>query len=276
MTPSVGRRPRPVVWTSVIVPLVLLASLMGLFHPAPYADETRNWALQAKGQDVGNLIAVVVLLAAALRHHRRASARAASIWLGAMLYLIYAYMVYGFAVHLNALFLVYVAILGVCSWGVIVTVPGLGGDTVLPSRGRRSFPAVTLIAIGVVFALLWLSDLVPALLSGTVPATLQEAGLMVNPVHVIDLSVVLPALVVAGVATLQGRHHGLFWAAPWLCFSALMGASIVAAMGWMAAAGFPSVLAPALMVSVVVLVSLAALAWLLGSKPSSSESMSLA
>ena len=34
-----------------------------------------------------------------------------TIWLGTLLYLIYAYLVYAMAVHLNALFLVYVAVL---------------------------------------------------------------------------------------------------------------------------------------------------------------------
>ena len=66
-------------------------------------------------------------------------------------------------------------------------------------------------------------------------------------------------LFLAGVAALQGRRHGLFWLAPWLAFSVLMGASIVAAMLLIAAAGYPGTLPPTLMVSIVVAASAVAL-----------------
>ena len=107
--------------------------------------------------------------------------------------------------------------------------------------------------------MLWLSELVPALLSGTPPASLVEAGLTVNPIHVIDLSMVLPGFVIAGAAALSGRRHGLFWTAPWLCFSALMGASIFAGMILMTLSGFPNTLPPAAMVTVILVASTVAL-----------------
>ena len=44
-----------------------------------------------------------------------------------------------------------------------------------------------------------------------------------NPIHVIDLSIVLPGFIVAGVAALGRRGHGPSWLAPWLVFSALFG-----------------------------------------------------
>lgn len=99
----------------------------------------------------------------------------------------------------------------------------------------------------------------PALVAGQVPASLQEAGLWVNPIHVIDLAVVLPAFILTGVAAFNGRRHGLFWLAPWLTFSALMGANIVAAMLQIGFAGFPTTLAPTVMVALVVVVSAVAL-----------------
>ena len=129
---------------------------------------------------------------------------------------------------------------------------------------KRRLAAWTLIATGVLFGLLWLSELVPALASGQVPASLQEAGLVVNPIHAMDLSVVLPAFIVAGVAALRGRGHGLFWLAPWLAFSVLMGASIVAAMLLIAGTGAADAVPPMVMVSVVVAASALALARYLG------------
>lgn len=57
-----------------------------------------------------------------------------------------------------------------------------------------------------------------------------------------------------GVAALQSREHGLFWLAPWLVFSALMGSSIVAAMVLMMMRGAANAAPATVMVSLVVVV----------------------
>ncbi|MBB1508303.1 hypothetical protein [Tessaracoccus sp. MC1756] len=245
-------------WSLPIAVLVTMASVVGLMVPAVYAQETANWTLQAKGQDIGNLIAVVVLLLSA-REYRRGSTRAGLVWLGTVLYLIYAYVVYAMAVHFNGLFLVYVAVLGLCVYAVVYSIDGLRGhDIAFPDGGRR-LAAWTLLGTGVLFAVLWLSELIPALVFGQVPGSLVEAGLWVNPIHVIDLAMVLPAFIIAGALAPRGRRSGLFWLAPWLAFSVLMGTSIVAAMLLIATAGFDGTLPPTVMVSVVVILSAVAL-----------------
>ena len=251
--------PRPVlVWSGVISLLVIVSSVAGLADPRVYAQETENWALQAKGQDVGNLLALVVLLAAAV-WHRKGSRRAGLVWLGTLLYLIYAFVVYAMAVHLNYLFLVYVAVMGLAAWAVIFNVMPVRGRALPYPQGRPlTVAAWVIIGIGVLFAGLWLSELVPALVSGMVPASLTDAGLWVNPIHVIDLALVLPGFILAGVAALQRREHGLFWLAPWLVFSALMVSSIIAAMVLMLMVGASSPLPAMGMVSLVVVASLLA------------------
>jgi hypothetical protein len=245
-------------WSVALSVLVLLSSVAGLLDPRVYAQETENWTIQARGQDLGNLLAVLVLLVSAVKW-RNGSRRAGLVWLGVLLYLVYAFVVYAMAVHLNYLFLVYVAVLGLSAWGVIFHVSDLRARTTAYPIGRpRTVAAWVLGVTGVAFATLWLSELVPALLTDSVPASLTEAGLIVNPIHVIDLSVVLPGFVISGVAALQGRDHGLFWLAPWLVFSVLMGTSIVATMVLLVSAGTGEALVPTVMVSVIVLASLVA------------------
>jgi len=245
-------------WSGVISLLVVVASVAGLVDPVVYGQETQNWAIQAKGQDVGNLLAVVVLLVAAIGY-TKGSQRAGLVWLGALLYLVYAFVVYAVAVHLNQLFLLYVAVLGLSAWAMIFHVNGVRGGDVQYSRGRSLVVAAwVIIGIGALFAGLWLSELVPALLLGTVPASLIEAGLWVNPIHVIDLSMVLPGFIVAGVAALGRRQHGLFWLAPWLVFAALMGSSIIAAMLLMITAGAATSTPAIVIVLIVVAASLLA------------------
>jgi hypothetical protein len=243
-------------WSLPIAALAAGASLAGLLDPAVYAEETTNWATQAKGQDVGNLVAAVTIVVAAWRHHR-GSHVAALVWLGTLFYFVYAYLVYAMAVHFNYLFLVYVAVLGLSVWALLLTAGQLHRRGVVVASGRR-LAGWTLVAVGVLFALLWLGELVPALLAGEVPQSVEEAGLWVNPIHVIDLAVVLPGFVASGVLALRGDPGGVFFAGPWLVFSVLMGGSIVAAMVLMTVEGSAGTVPPMVMVSVVVLASLVA------------------
>lgn len=253
-------------WTVAISALVTVASVLGLIDDGVYGKETENWASQARGQDIGNLLAVATLCISGYGHHR-GSHRAGLVWLGTLLYLVYAYTVYSMAVHLNQLFLVYVAALGSSAYAVMLTVPGLRVENEEFSQpAARAFAGYTSIAIGVLFGALWLSELIPATLSGEVPQSVQDAGLWVNPIHVIDLAVLLPAFVIVGYLTLRRDPAGAFFVAPLLTFSVLMGASIVAAMVLMTAAGFDDTLPPLVMVSLVVVLSaLAAWQYLAGS-----------
>src|SRR5690606_14556253 len=142
----------PVIWTGVIALLVVTCSTAGLVDPRVYAQETQNWALQGQGQDIGNLLAVVALVVTAVRY-RSGSARAGLLWLGTLLYLIYAFTVYAMAVHLNYLFLLYVAVLGLSSWAVLNHVGQVrSGAFTFPGGRPRTVAAWTLIATGVLFA----------------------------------------------------------------------------------------------------------------------------
>lgn len=247
-------------WSLVISGLVLAASILGLTASGIYGQETKNWALQAKGQDVGNLISVVALVWSAYRY-RRGSYRAGLVWVGTLFYLVYAYTVYAVAVHFNQLFLVYVAVLGLSIWTALLSANEIRSQAEAPVRAAsRKLAGYTLISVGALFALLWLGELVPALLDGRVPQSVIDAGLWVNPIHVIDLAVVLPGFMLAGYWALKRKEAGLFLAGPWLVFSVLMGTSIVAATVLMTLEGFENTLPPMVMVSIVVAASLVA-AW---------------
>ena len=104
-------------WSLPIAALATVASVLGLVDPGVYAEETTNWATQAQGQDLGNLLAAVTLLVAAVAHVRGSHA-AGLVWLGTLFYFVYAYLVYAMAVHFNYLFLVYVAVLGLSVWAL--------------------------------------------------------------------------------------------------------------------------------------------------------------
>ncbi len=240
----------------LIVGFTVATSLIGLVTEVPYAQETADWATQARGQDVGNLVAATALAVAAVGAWR-GSLRARQVWAGCLLYLVYAFAVYAVAVHFGPLFLPYVAVLGLSAYALLFgLVPAPGA--VLVASGARGWGAWTLIAVAVLFTLLWLSEIVPALTRGVMPAGLVSAGLASNPVWVLDLALVLPGMAITGLGALRQRPASLLLLAPWLTFTALMGASIVAALLLAAVAAGPA-LVPLVMVGLVTLASTGAL-----------------
>jgi hypothetical protein len=162
---------------------------------------------------------------------------------GALVYALYSFVLYAFSMHHNALFFLYAAGLGLSFFGTWSVLGALGGADVrswfserTPRRAAGWFLAV---ASGV-FALLWLSEEVPALMNGTVPKSIGEAGLITNPVHVLDLAIVLPAMLVAGVSLARGRTLG-FWLGPvLLAFGVVLDVALVAMVVSMRFQGVPS------------------------------------
>lgn len=218
--------------SSLALALLLAAmSLVAIVHPALYRHETPSYAAQALGQDWADLLVGAPWLVVAARTARRGSRRGQLLLGGGLAYALYEFLIYAFAVHFNGLFLVYCAGLGLSVLALVTMLAHLTREDVrswfvtgAPLRG----PAAFLFALGVMFAFAWLSEVVPALVRGTVPASILEAGLLTNPVHVIDLSLLLPAHFAAGVLAFR-RHAAAYALAPvLLAFDVLMSLSIAA------------------------------------------------
>lgn len=242
-------------WLSVLLAvLAFIGSLIGIvFEDAVYGQETPNWAAQAVGQDVANLIAFPVLVLLALAA-RRGSLRAYLAWAGLVAYSVYTYAIYAFTVHFGPLFLLWVVVLGLSIYTLI------GGVTRLdPARVRASFrgqapvrsTAGLLIAIGVLFGALWLSEIIPATLAGTIPPALADTGLVANPVHVLDLAVLLPAAVLAGVLVAKRRALGYLLAPVVLMATVVLAVGIVSLMAVLATRGLEST--PAIAAAIAIL-----------------------
>jgi hypothetical protein len=198
-------------WLSApIVALGIPGSLAGIFVDRIYAHETTNWETQATGQDIANL---VVLGALAVLAHiaARGSATALLAWAGTVVCTAYTYVIYAFAVHFGPLFLLYVAVLGLAVWALI----GFFA-TVDPERVRAAYDAgqptrfvsTFLVVVAGAFALLWLGQDLPAMLSGEPSRELRDTGLPTNPVHVLDLAFFLPTTLVAGILLRRGAAWG--------------------------------------------------------------------
>lgn len=244
--PDVNVQQRAPIWLSLSLPIAFLAiagSTLGiLFEDSIYSKETANWAAQSVGQDIANLIAFPALLVFAMAA-RRGSLRAYLGWLGLLVYSAYTYTIYAFDAHFGPLFLLWVAVFGLSVYALI------GGTAALdPALVKRRFTAAVpirltsrlLIGIGLVFYLLWLSEIVPPMVAGTTPEAVREAGLFTNPVHVLDLALFLPAAVAAGVLLARWQPWGFVLAPVVLVAMVFLGVGIASLMIITAARGLDS------------------------------------
>lgn len=223
--------------------VVGVASLAGLLLPRLYAHEHPTWAAQGLGQDAVTLALVVPLLVAATRRARAGSVAAQLVWAGCLVYLAYSYALYALFVHFGPAFPLYVAALGLSCYLLV-------GWMLYAQRTdlARAFPEHTpvrlaggvLVGLGLVFYGLWSREVVQALLSGRAPASATAIGFPVNPIHVLDMALLLPGLVLAGLALLRRRPLGYLMAAPLLVALTLLGVAILAMAVVMHQRGFPA------------------------------------
>ena len=222
---------RPWLWLSVAAAiLAILGSVTSLAVHGIYAGLTSAFLPQAIAQDVANLAiaspALLVTVALALR----GSLRAYLVWLGVLAFTVYNYVIYTFSVPFGPLFLLWVAVLGMCLFSLIGGVVAVDHVAVQQSfTNRRAVVVVawSLIVIAALFCLLWLSEDVPALLAGAVPRSVRDMALPTNPVHVLDLAFFLPAVVISAVQLLRRRPLGFTAAPAFLVFLILTGAPIL-------------------------------------------------
>ncbi|HSU70213.1 MAG TPA: hypothetical protein VLI70_02060 [Micrococcaceae bacterium] len=150
---------------------------------------------------VAPLTLVLVLLAV------RGSRRSWFSLLGVLAFTAYNYAIYAFSIHFGPLFLLWVAVLGLSGFALAGCLAALifapGGERVPDNAGRLA--GSFLVAAAVVFAALWLSEILPDLVNGRPSTSAARWNIPTNPVHVLDLSFFLPAVCASGL--LLFRRH---------------------------------------------------------------------
>jgi hypothetical protein len=209
-------------WLSIVAALLaVMGSVIALSVPRIYADLTPAFLPQALAQDIANLTvaspAWLILVALAFRR----SLRAYLLWLGVLTFTVYNYVIYTFSIPFGPLFLLWVAVLGLCIYALIGGITAIDHAAVarcFTSRRAVSVIAWALIVIAVLFGLLWLSEDVPALLAGSPPQSLTDMALPTNPVHILDLGFFLPAVIATGVLLLKRKPLAYTLAPAFLVF----------------------------------------------------------
>ncbi len=175
----------------------------GLFHPGVYRDNaftTPGWW----GTDIATLF---IALPAALVVAWRCTLRSEFITLGLLAYLFYNAAFYAFGARLNDLFLLYVATMSVSLLGLILAIHRArfeGCHATFPQRFCGGF----LILVGVGLAAVEIGQSAGFVLTGNLPNVVTNTAHPTHVVAALDLVLVVPFLVLAGVLLLKRNAWG--------------------------------------------------------------------
>ena len=233
-TESEVRLGRLWLWLSSTAALLAAAgSVVGLAAAdRVYGQETDTLADQAAAQDVVGLTIVAPLLGVLGVGAARGSLRAYLGWSGCLAFTAYNYAIYTVSIQFGPLFLVWVAVLGLSVFALVGGLSTLPAATVKTRFAARALmlPAWFVIAVGGLFALLWLSEIVPDLLAGDPSRSATDWDVPTNPVHILDLALFLPAVVTSGVLLLRRHPFGY--------------ATVVGQLAWLALTCLPILVTP--------------------------------
>lgn len=178
-----------------------------------YGNETRVLFDAAIAQDVVTAAVAAPLIVLLARPAMAGSVRAHLAGLGATAFLAYNYVIYCFSISFGPLFLLWTAVLGLSVYALGAGIIGATHLDVHRVVRPTRLAAWVLMGVAVLFAGLWLAEIVPDSLEGGPSTSAAEWRVPTNPVHVLDLAFLLPAAFVAGLK-LRAKSIGALIAAP--------------------------------------------------------------
>lgn len=227
--------------TALIALIGIPVHLAGILNLGLYRDPALVIP-QNRATDVVTLGLGIPLLIASALATARGSRLGRILWLAALGFLLYDYGMYALAVRWQPLFLAYLALFGLSLYGTIIgftrTDPVLinpGPETQLPRKSVAAY----LFGVALVVGAVWLSEEIGATARGATPKSVLEFESPTNIVHVFDLGIVLPAMVIAGVMLLRRRPWGFVLSGVLLVKAATIGLWVLLMMWFMAGAGYP-------------------------------------
>jgi hypothetical protein len=215
-------------WSSALVAVAAVTAGIGAFHPDVFRDPA--WTTgNAQGTELVILLVALPTVVISMMLAARGSLRARITWLGALSYILYNSAFFAYGIHFNSLFLLYAATLSLAVWSIVALLRATAVRSLrahvaphAPVRVLASYLAVST----ALFALVWLKDVVPAILGNRAPAGLTDTGMITNPVQMTDFAFAFPLTVLAAVWLWQRRAWGYVLAGMYLVYGVIEAISV--------------------------------------------------
>lgn len=203
---------RSSMWSAVVAALMLVQPLLGLAFQNQYRDVA--WIKTAWfGNDWVTLVVAAPALIAGLILARRGSVRGLLLSLGMLGYAVYNGMYYMFAAALNAFLPLYVTMLVLAAIALILALSRLDAAALAARFGPKTPVRIVggyLVFVGAGLALVWLVMWAAHIFAGQPTPIEPEAFKMVAA---IDLSIIVPALLLGGALLWRRKTWGYILAA---------------------------------------------------------------
>lgn len=235
----------------LIAVLALFAAGIGLFYPDTgssfsfmtvrgepvqiwgqgwYRYDTPIGALSFKAGDLITLFLAIPALIISFVLYRQGSLRGGLLLTGALAYFLYTYMSLGFGATYNNLFLVYILIFSASLFGLILALTSFDVKA-LPAHFTERLPhrgiGIFLVISGIILSLIWIVlSIIPALLQSKAPPEAYFYTTFMT--GIVDIGIVAPALLIAGVLILRRAPLGYLLASTMLVFTSILGPSLTA------------------------------------------------
>lgn len=196
----------------------------GIYGHDPVLNAAGN-----RGTDAGTLLIALPLLVISIFLYRRGSLTGGLLLASILSYFLYNGATMAFGVAYNSLVFVYAAAFSASLFAFILACtaidPTCVAEHVSPAMPRRGIAAFLIFA-GIATAGIWLSDMLPAMQKGSVPATLASYTTIFT--YAFDLAVITPATVLTGVLLLRRVPLGYLLAPILLILCTLVGVVVIA------------------------------------------------
>jgi hypothetical protein len=194
----------------VIAALVIIASFGGLFLQRLYRDNdfiARLW----QGNDAVTLFVAAPMLLFSMFLTKRGSLRALLVWFGVLSFTLYNYAFYLFAAAFNWFFWIYVAIFSLTIFALIFGFSSIDAEAIkkqfssrTPLRGISIFIA----AFSCLMGGMWIIRSLSFFTTGEVPQDIVQTGHPTGVVYALDLSLVVPWMLLSAVWLWQRKAWG--------------------------------------------------------------------
>jgi hypothetical protein len=224
-----------------IAVLMVIASVAGLLIDGLYTDGA--WAREAlRGGDLTTLAVAVPILIGSLVFARRGSQVAQAVWLGALAYSVYNYAYFVFGAEFNDIFVLHIALFSLSIITLVLAVANVDVDAIAARfrrvRGTRWIGGF-LAVVGAVLGGIWVFLAIRFAVTGELMADLPADGM--HLVFAIDTSLLVPALLVAGILLWRRTAHGYVFGTAMAVMGAMYQVNLLMAGLFQANANVPGV-----------------------------------
>lgn len=233
----------PYLLSITIAVFATFASAGGLLLNGLYRDNlfvTSAW----KGNDVVTLLLAVPLLVMAMIYSKQGSLKAQLVWMGALDYMLYNYAFYLFGAAFNWFFLLYVTLLGLSIFALIFGLIHLDLKGIIGKPHERmpvGWIAAYMLFVAMGLSLIYIAQSIGFIFTGEVPAIVTNTGHPTNVVFALDLTLLVPFLVLGAIWLIRRKPWGFVLAGILTIKGPLYTIVLTAGSLWAANAGVPDV-----------------------------------